>query len=362
MRITSDETEHREKRRRHLRKILQRAGRALSTEELHQEMLEWADGTANPRTTRRDLFELKAEGFVEKVPEESGQRRRSHRWKLGKGSFDLALSPQESMTLSAIFQHAERFGFWTDTKELTKLREYAAWELKSRSSRHLVAEGRIITGTRFTVLEHGQHDHGHLKLIQDAMIDDHSLTVRYRPRDAGGVECSYLLKPLALAYQDSNIYLSAFVARETWHGDVPDPGFPRGKYSSNGIGKTCALMLHRMLDVRVARDAIQEPEGFDVRSIEVQRDLITVHGDETIELVLRLKENLHNRLTENALAANQQVERDGDRWLLRCELLDTQGLRLFLMSNAADVEVVSPLHLRCHVREQLETALAQYAC
>ena len=121
-------------------------------------------------------------------------------------------------------------------------------------------------------------------------------------------------------------------------------------------------MLHRMVDVRVARDAIQEPEGYDVRSIEVQRDLISVHANETIELVLRLKENLHNRLTENALAANQQVVRDGNRWLLRCELLDTQGLRLFLMSNAADVEVVSPLHLRCHVREQLEIALAQYTC
>ena len=114
--------------------------------------------------------------------------------------------------------------------------------------------------------------------------------------------------------------------------------------------------------VRVAREIIQEPEGYDVRSIKIQRDLISIHANETIELVLRLKENLHNRLAENALAANQQVERDGDSWLLQCELLDTQGLRLFLMSNAADVEVVSPAHLRCHVREQLETALSQYTC
>ncbi|WP_434605090.1 WYL domain-containing protein [Pseudomonas sp. Z4-7] len=50
-------------------------------------------------------------------------------------------------------------------------------------------------------------------------------------------------------------------------------------------------------------------------------------------------------------------DRHTNRWLLRCELPDTQELRLFLMSNAADVKVVSPAPLRCHVREQLETAV-----
>lgn len=344
----------------HLRKILQRAGQAMSTEDLHAEMVEWAEGTANPRTTRRDLLELHATGFLKKLPKGSGRNHRSLYWELGRGSFDLALSPEESMTLSAIFQHADRFGFWADTEELTKLREYAVGELKSRSTRHLVAEGRITTGTRFTVLRPGQCNADHLKLIQGAMISDRSLTVRYRPRGVGDVECTYVLKPLALAYQDSNIYLSAFVASEQWHGDEPTPGSPRGKYSSNGPGRTCALMLHRMVDVREGWEHVEEPDGYDVRSADAQRDLITVHGDQSVKLTLRLSENLHNRLTENALAVDQVVVADGERWLLRCEILDTQGLRLFLLSNAADIEVVSPAHLRDHIRDQLKAALAQY--
>jgi predicted DNA-binding transcriptional regulator YafY len=361
MKNLSDATEHREKRRIHLRKILQRAGTPMATEELHEELVEWSSSKVYPRNTRRDLAELAEAGLLIGLPKGSGPNRRSKYWALGRGSFDLALSPEESMTLTAIFQHAERFGFWATSDELTKLRDYAAGEIRSHSAQRLIADGRISTGTRFTVLQPGKYRPAHLALIQKAMIDGRSLKVHYNPRGSGGIECTYLLKPLALAYQDSNVYLSAFVAREEWHGAEPSPDATRGKYSSNGPGTTCALMLHRMLNVTMAREDVPEPANYDVRSPNAQRDLMTVHADEPIDLELRLRDNLHNRLTENALAADQVVEREGARWLLRCKILDTQGLRLFLLSNAADIEVIAPSQLRDHIRGELKDALAQYA-
>ena len=42
------------------------------------------------------------------------------------------------------------------------------------------------------------------------------------------------------------------------------------------------------------------------------------------------------------------------------DILDSQGLRLFLMSNAAYIEVIGPLELREHVRDQLLKAVALY--
>ncbi|MHC8380941.1 helix-turn-helix transcriptional regulator [Pseudomonas sp. LB3P14] len=349
----------RERRRKLLRKLLQQAGGAQSTEELHDGMQQ-GFGDYSIRTTRRDLEALAAGPQFAKPAK--GPNYKKCYWTLGRGSLDLALSPAESMTLTAIFQHADRFGFRIKSEELTKLREYAESEVWARSTRNLVAEGRITSGTRFMVLTPGDYNSDHLTTIQDAMVSDESLDVIYRPRDASGVEtCTYRLKPLALSYQDSNIYLSALIADETWpEGQEPPAGAPRGKYSSNGRGQTCVLMLHRMVDVRSHWEKIPEPPGYDVHAIDVQKDLMTIHGDGVIDLELRLSDNLHNRLSENPLNADQVVMSSGKEWILKCQVHDSQGLRLFLLSNAADIQVLAPAQLREHIRSVLNEAVEKY--
>lgn len=347
---------HYEDRRHTLRKILQHEGRSMSTQELHQSVLQWKGTSCDIRTTRRDLEALKEAKFV---AEEKGTNCKNRYWKLGKNSFELVLSPTESMTLAAIFQHAERFGFRAQTEQLARLREYATAEIRTHSKRPLVAEGRITTGTRFTVLKPGRYDPAHLEVIQQALLDDQPLEVVYRPKDVGDVPCTYFLKPLALSYQDSNIYLSAYVKSETWP-DGFEPPAERGKYSSNGPNKTCALMLHRMEKVRSCLGIIPDPEHYDVHAFEVQRDLNTIHSELPIPLKLRLSANLHNRLSENPLTDDQVLTWREHGWVLECQTLDTQGLRLFLLSNAADIEVLAPPTLRTHMRQILAAALHQY--
>ena len=351
----------RERRRKALRKLLQNATTAQKTEQLHS-VLEEQFGPYSIRTTRRDLVAMAGRpGLVKPLPKDPAAK--SLLWAEGRGSVDLTLSPMECMTLTAIFQHADRFGFRSDTKDLAKLREYASTELWKKTHRDLVAEGRITTGTRFTVLKPGAYKEEHLRVIQEALLDGViSLDIVYRPRDAGNAEtCWYRLKPLALSYQDSNIYLTALVHQEQWpEGLEPPADAPRGKYSSNGPGKTCALMLHRMVEVKTHWMEIPERTAYDLRSVEVQKDLMTIHSDGPIDIELRLSDNLHNRLSENPLAEGQVMTPSAESWMLKCQIADTQGLRLFLLGNAGDIQVVAPRHLRDHVRGVLKQALEIY--
>ncbi|EXF94050.1 hypothetical protein HK44_002930 [Pseudomonas fluorescens HK44] len=345
-----------------LRKILLEYKEPQSTPVLHEHLCAEL-GLENHilKSTQRDLEALERIGEVRQVKMDSDLRANFWVWE-GAG-VDLTLLPTEAMTVSAIIDHAARFGLQAPPAMLKKLRGYVDRVMSKAPVRKLEWAKRITTGTRFTVLKPGRSDPAHVARIQDALLYNEPLKVTYLPRDAGGVECVYYLKPLALSYQDSNIYLSAYVLKEEWpEGCVPEPGAKRGKYSSNGPKTLCALMLHRVVAITDSGWEIPEPEEFDVNSLEVQKHLMTIHCDEPVELRLRLGANLHNRLTENRLADNQSMVQSSDgKWDLNCTLRDTQGLRLFLLSNADEIEVLGPPVIRAHVRDALRRAVTFYA-
>lgn len=345
-----------------LRKILCEYKEPQSTPVLHERLCaELELENHNPKNTQRDLEALERIGEVRQVQADSDLR--ANFWVWGGAGLDLTLLPTEAMTVSAIIDHAARFGLQAPPAMLKKLRGYVDRVMSKAPVRKLEWAKRITTGTRFTVLKPGRSDPAHVARIQDALLYNEPLKVTYLPRDAGGVECVYHLKPLALSYQDSNIYLSAYVLEEEWpEGGTPEPGAKRGKYSSNGPKTLCALMLHRVVAITESSWEIPEPEEFDVNSLEVQKHLMTIHCDEPVELRLRLGANLHNRLTENRLADNQSMVQSSDgKWDLNCTLRDTQGLRLFLLSNADEIEVLGPPVIRAHVRDALRRAVIFYA-
>lgn len=350
-------------RRDYVRQILIAAGKPVNTAYIHKRLVGWVsrngDGSDvhHEKTTRRDLKVLKELKYVES--KEGKDDKRELLWKAVGRSHPLVLSPSDAMSLTAIFQHAERFGLQPATEELKGLRDYAELAMQDGCERKLDFTKRITSGTRFTVLQPGKHNPEHLKRLQTAIMEDSPLEVGYLPRDAVGVECIYQLKPLGLSHQDSNIYLSAYVVEEKWLGKEPNSELPRGKYSSNGPNKLCALMLHRITKVEPGNRDINDPEGYDVHSDEAQKDLVSVYSPPQLTC-LRLSANLYNRLTENPLDKGQKLEPYGNAWLLTCKIRDTQGLRLFLMANAADIEVLEPIVLRDHIRQMLIAAVRTY--
>lgn len=350
-------------RRDYLRQILHAAGKPLTTAQVHAKLVGWVrrhgddDKEHLEKTTIRDLKVLRDLGYVQSQTDPAD--RRGLLWSAMGRSHSLVLSPSDAMSLSAIFQHAERFGLQSATDELKGLKDYADLVMQDGSKRKLNFSKRITSGTRFTVLQPGKYKPQHLQRLQTAILENEPLEVWYRPRDAKGVECIYQLKPLGLSHQDSNIYLSAYVAEEQWRGKAPGPEVPRGKYSSNGPNTLCALMLHRITKVEPGKRIIDDPDNYDIHAEEAQKDLVTIHSAAQ-KVRLRLRENLYNRLSENPLDKNQKLLRDGDKWLLTCRIRDTQGLRLFLMANAADIEVLEPLALRVHIHGMLSAALKTY--
>ncbi|CAI8974581.1 helix-turn-helix transcriptional regulator [Pseudomonas soli] len=348
----------RELRRTALMRALHLAGRSLSTEEIHAEQREWRDRVPSIKTTLRDLRSLQDD---DQVIGTKPKGQKSYYWSLHNVGLDLVLKPAESVTLIAILQHAERFGFKLVTEQMVRLRNYAQGVINRNATQDLVAQGRITSGTRFMTLLPGAYSPAHLEIIQTEMLKGRNLKVVYLPRDAEGGKCTYVLKPLALSFQDSNIYLSAHVFSEEWpEGKEPAPDKPRGKYSSNGPGKACVLMLHRVVSVRTDFLEIPGPEHYDFKSFKVQKDLMTVHSEEAINLRLRLEPNLLNRLTENRISETQEIEPTESGAILKCSIQDTQGLRLFLLSNADEIEVLDPGYLREHIRNTLRKALSMY--
>jgi len=347
-------------RRDYLRDILQRHGTALPTSQVHEAMCACLGNVDHPfKTTQRDLLKLEADGYIK--CQRRGAAKHLLYWSSTGANFNLTLSPTEAMTLSTIFDHADRFGLKTHTKKLSPLRRHALRVMNDYSKRQLDWEKRITTGTRFTVLIPGEYDLTHLTKIQEAIFGNQPLEVTYQPRDVGDIQCVYQLKPLGLSHQDSNTYLSALVQEEEWPlGHTPKPDAPRGKYSSNGPNKLCALMLHRILKVEPGKREIADPEGYDINSIDAQQHLMTIHSPAPVNVSLRLSDNLHNRLSENPLSQDQILVAEAGSWILNCRMLDTQGLRLFLLSNAADIEVLSPIELRNHVQGVLERAVGMY--
>ncbi|EKT4461915.1 transcriptional regulator-like protein [Pseudomonas putida] len=350
-------------RRDYLRQILRAAGKPLSTADVHAKLVAWvgrhgdAADDQRDKTTIRDLKALEELNYVQSQTDP--EDKRGLLWSAVGRSHSLVLSPSDAMSLWAVFQHAERFGLQSATDELKGLRDYTELVMQDGSVRKLNFTKRITSGTRFTQLQPGKYKAQHLKQIQMAILDNEALEVWYRPRNADGVECVYQLKPLGLSHQDSNIYLSAYVTEEQWLGNAPAPDEPRGKYSSNGPNTLCALMLHRITKVEPGKRIIDDPEGYDIHADEAQTDLVTIHSPAQ-KTRLRLSQNLYNRLAENPLDKNQKLLPDGDKWLLTCKVRDTQGLRLFLMANAADIEVLEPLALRAHIHEMLTLALKTY--
>lgn len=345
-----------------LRKILIEYKEAQPTTVIHKRLCaELALETHILKTTQRDLVALERIGEVRQVKLDSDQRANCWIW-LGP-ALDLTLLPTEAMTVSAILDHASRFGLQAPGHVLKKLSGHVEKVMGRAPFRKLDWSKRITTGTRFTVLKSGQSDPAHVAKIQDALVFNQPLKVTYLPRDAGGVTCAYHLKPLALSYQDSNIYLSAYVQEEEWPlGTEPKLGARRGKYSSNGPGKLCALMLHRVEAIEDSSRYIPDPENFDVNSLEAQRHLMTIYGNGPVDLKLKLDANLRNRLTENPLADGQILKPSTDgKWELQCSIIDTQGLRLFLLGNADEIEVLAPPVIRAHVRDAVRRAASFYA-
>lgn len=314
------------------------------------------------RTTQRNLNTLKAAGAA-------GLEKRGGNdyWFKNKVATSLdrigQLQADQAINLVLLLEHGARFGMKEQVMGLDVIRNYAEAVLLEATAENNWSSRRLTSSTRFMALQPAEIDRQGLTLVQDALLTKRAIKVNYRVPERGDLMVGYVLEVLGLSFQDANIYVSCHVQEELWpDGREPAPDLPRYKYESNGVKTLSVLQMHRMQSVIVLRQDAEVFTDYDINAPEVKKDLLSLYSTEPIKLQLRLKFNLQKRLSENRLAADQVIEPDGaDTWQLTCRVADGQGLRLWLLSNAGQIEVLAPRDLRRYMRDTLREALVAYA-
>ncbi|MGA4323765.1 helix-turn-helix transcriptional regulator [Ectopseudomonas hydrolytica] len=294
---------------------------ALDSNAIHQRVANQGV-QVDKRTIQRDLSELE-----QKFPHvRSRPKGKAKLWWAEKSLSRLSMLPTDAMNLVMIMDHAARFGMAVQVANLAPLRDYAISLLKgNRPSQD--CSGKIISNTRFVVLEPSQVKPEVLEVVQQALLEDSSIEVLYLKRGAYEPRTLHI-KPLGLSYQDSNIYLVCIF---------------KGLHD----GKLASLPLHRFQSAKTIWEDLKAPDGFEMNSFEVKRSLISQRSEHPVQLKLRISQALYERLYENALTADQQLQPTGDGWWLMTGSLPlSQGLELWLLSQGEHLEVLEPAELR----------------
>ncbi len=338
-------------------------GSKRETREFHADVIRKLGRARSLRTTQRDLNSLKAADAADFEVCGNG-----HDWFRKNVVIQLKqigqLNATQAINLMLLLEHGARFGMKAQVDELAEIKDYAERVLLETTADQHWSSKRLTSTTRFIALEPALIDQRALKQVQDSLLKGYAIRLSYRIPERGDLIVKYLVRTLGLSFQDANIYLSCYVQEETWpHEQEPQPGQSRHKYESRGPGTMSVLQMHRISKVEeaVARP-FEVPPDYDVNSMDVMHDLRSLISPSPIELHLRLSPNLRKRLSENPLVSDQVIQPDGtDHWLFKGRIHDGQGLRLWLLSNADQIEVLAPLDLRRYMRDTLTKAACVYA-
>lgn len=285
------------------------------------------------KTIQRDLVDL----GLQYPHIRSKPMGKANLWWAEKSLSRLYMLPTDAMNLVMIMNHAARFGMAAQVQKLAPIRDYATSLLKGNRPAQ-DCSGKVISNTRFVVLEPSPVNPKVLETIQHALLDGQTIEALYLKRGAHEPRLLHL-KPLGLSYQDSNIYLSCIFK-----------GLPKGQVA--------ALPLHRFQSAKSTLDNLEVPEDFDINSNQARRSLISQRTEHPVRLKLRISQALYERLHENALTTDQQLQPTADGWWLMTGSLHlSQGLDLWLLSQGEHLEVLEPIELR----EQIATSAKRMA-
>jgi predicted DNA-binding transcriptional regulator YafY len=179
-----------------------------------------------------------------------------------------------------------------------------------------------------------------LAAVQQAMIHDRTLEVRYRKAN-GDAPKPYTLHPVGFVMRESVAYVVAM------NGDFPD---------------VRNYALHRMTSATVGEQkARKAPDGFDLDAYVADGEINWKLANEPIHLELAFYEGAERAVVEAPLSKDQQLKKDGDVTLVTATVPDTRVLRSWLLGFGAVVEVRKPRALREAMATSLRSAAERYA-
>lgn len=292
--------------------------------------------TVTKRTVERDLQALSAI-----FPLSCNDQSTPWGWYFTPGcSLELpGLSLSEALTLKLVEQHLSRL---LPATLMTSLANHFA-----EAGRKLDGMADSAPAARWTEkirsvqpsqpLLTPEVDEAVLAPLQDALLRDRQMTVRYRKAGASD-DVEYTLNPLALLQRGPVTYL---VATAFTYADVR------------------LYAVHRIRAITRLDTPALRPDRFDLDSY-IRQGGANFGAGEEIHLRLRVDNKLAAYLAEAPLAEDMRMTPDGDSHLVEAHLPDTWQLRWWILSQAEQAEVLAPAELRDYIRQRLEATLGRY--
>lgn len=167
-----------------------------------------------------------------------------------------------------------------------------------------------------------------LVTVYEALLQEKQIKAHYCPKDSEPRD--YSINPLGIVVADNITYLACTL----W--DYTD---------------VIQLALHRFVSAeKMDSDLIPNP-NFDLRDFIQQGGFLLLNKEEkTIELVLRVSENIAAYIQESALSENQHItnKEDGSERPIeiKATVLNSLSLKWWISNYGAQIEVIEPVQLR----------------
>jgi predicted DNA-binding transcriptional regulator YafY len=117
--------------------------------------------------------------------------------------------------------------------------------------------------------------------------------------------------------------------------------------------------LHRIQSANILEASINRPEAFSLQEYATQGAL-EFGGGGKIGLKAQINKTLAEYLRETPLAEDQQLNAEGDGYLLAGSVTDSWQLRWWIMSQGPNIVIHEPLNLRNEIAEQIKAAANNY--
>ena len=316
-------------------RMIPREPRKVSTTDLRAKLSDKGYDTT-PRTIQRDLLTLS-----ESFPLVCDDRSHPYGWSWAKHASAQSLPGMDTAT-ALTFTLTEQFLSEMLPKGVLKLMEphfvQAHQILKATGNGMLSWRNKVRALPRYQPLIQPKVKSDVVAVLYDALFRKQRVAVHYNPRN--GEPRDYELNPQGLAFRDAVIYLVA---------------------SQKEYDNVVMFALHRFTKATLLDTASRTPPGFDFDIWVTKGGYDALDNLKPLRLVVRLKSDIAEHLTETPLSTDQKIENDGDAWVkLSATVMNTQQLRWWLRGFGEGIEVMEPISLRKELYKSVCTTYEMY--
>lgn len=289
-----------------------------------------------PRTVQRMLESLEGENLgLERVGES-----KPYRWRFASsagGGGVPGLTQPEALALLLVDKHLADLVPHAALQALKPYLDSARKAVEKTPGRRWLERVRVFLRSQPQLRPKIEREV--LAAVQQAMIADHTLEVRYRKAN-GDQPKAYTLHPVGFVMRESVAYVVAM------NGDFPD---------------VRNYALHRMTSAAVGEQkARKAPDGFDLDAYVDDGEIGWKLANEPIRLELAFYDGAERSVVEAPLAKDQTLRKEGATTIVTATVPDTRVLRSWLLSFGAVVEVRRPRALREAMASSLRDAARRY--